>query len=98
MIHGVTEHVPEGVAVLPARRRLDGDRVRELRLGDIPQESPPLRFHFVPPRAHVRERCQVLALRDRGSRLAEPAVQPQLLSLHDVTQRYVAPALAVLLS
>src|SRR5205809_4875624 len=55
MIHGVTEHVPEGVAVLPARRRFDGDRVRELGLGEFPTEWHQIRHHFVPPRTHAHE-------------------------------------------
>src|SRR2546427_1651507 len=43
-----------------------------------------------------RERREILPLRHGRVRLAEPAVEPQLLGPYDVTQRPVDPAVAAL--
>src|SRR5882672_341986 len=66
VIDGVAKHLPQGVPVLSAGRRLHSPRLVHPIVAELRQKRPPLCLDLLPPRPHLRGRVQVLALGDRG--------------------------------
>src|SRR6266850_2581164 len=64
VIDGVPKHLPEGVPVFTAGRRLHATRLVQPIVAELRQKGPPLRVDLLPPGPDLRRRVQVLALGD----------------------------------
>src|SRR5437016_14680747 len=96
MIDRVAKHLAECVQILAAGTRLYRHGLVQAPFREPGKERLALRFDCLPARAGGGEGRQVPALWDRGIRLREPAVEPQLFRPHDMAQRAVESAVTAL--
>src|SRR3989454_6609782 len=96
MIDRVAKHLAECVQILAAGTRLYRHGLVQAPFREPGKERVALRFDCLPARARGGEGRQVPALWDRGIRLREPAVEPQLFRPHDMAQRAVESAVTAL--
>src|SRR2546426_12010015 len=75
----VAKQLAEGVHVLTARAGLHRPRVVQPRLAQDAEERRALALHLLPALLRRRECREIPPLRHGRVRLAEPAVEPQLL-------------------
>src|SRR5437016_11204470 len=96
MVDRVAKHLAEAVHILTAGTRAYCHGLVQPPLAEPREERGALGFDGLPARARRGERRQVPALRRRGIRFPEPAVEPQLFRPHDVAQRAVEAPVAAL--